>query len=95
MDFNLLFSVILYILIGGLLLLSFRIFVAIKWEARISQKNYLNLQERLVFEKNLQEQVLQKNRYLENYHKELFNKLFELTKELLLTKKIILEERYN
>jgi hypothetical protein len=95
MDLNLLFSLVLYTLIGVLLLLSFKAFIITKWNEKVFQKNYLNLQEQLVLEKQKQEQIIQKNAYLENYHLSLINKLFEITKELLLTKKIIFEEYYN
>jgi hypothetical protein len=95
MDLNLLFSLVLYTLIGVLLLLSFKVFITTKWNDKMFQKNYLNLQEQLVLEKQKQEQIIQKNAYLENYHLSLINKLFEITKELLLTKKIIFEEYYN
>lgn len=95
MDFNLLFSVLLYMLIGVLLLLSLRTFITTKYHVKESQENYMNMQQQLESEKWKQELVIQKNAYLENYNLELFNKIFEITKELLLTKKIIFEERYN
>jgi hypothetical protein len=95
MDLNLLFSLVLYVLISILILLSFKTFITTKWNEKVFQENYLNLKEQLVLEKKKQEQVIQKNAYLENYHLSLINKLFEITKELLLTKKIIFEEYYN
>lgn len=95
MEFNLLFSVILYGLIAVLLFLSLRIFIGIQASSKIDTKNHIILKEQMAFEKSNHEQLIQKNTYLENYHKVVFAKLFEITKELLLTKKIILEERYN
>jgi hypothetical protein len=95
MDLNLLFSLVLYVLISILILLSFKTFITTKWNEKVFQENYLNLKEQLVLEKKKQEQVIQKNAYLENYHLSLINKLFEITKKLLLTKKIIFEEYYN
>ncbi|PWK17571.1 hypothetical protein LX78_02673 [Xanthomarina spongicola] len=95
MDLNLLFSSILYILISVLLLLSIKTIMATKYDAKMSQENNLNLLKQMTYEKQKQEQFIQKSAYLENYNLSLFNKLFEITKELLLTKKSILEEHYN
>ncbi|MFL0352031.1 hypothetical protein [Xanthomarina sp. GH4-25] len=94
MDFNLVFSVVLYSLIGLLLLFSFRTFIVTKWNVKVFQENHLRLQKQLVIEKQKQELCVQKNMYLDNYNGLLLNKLFEITKELLLTKKSILEAFY-
>lgn len=95
MDFNFLFFIILGTLIIVLLLLSIRTLFATIWENKTFQENFMSLQEKLVLEQLKQEQVIQKNAYLENYNIALLNKLFEIAKELLLTKKIIFEEHYN
>ncbi|MCX7548749.1 hypothetical protein OS188_12375 [Xanthomarina sp. F1114] len=95
MDLNLLFSVVLCSTIGILILLSIKTIIATKWDAKMFQEKLLNLQEQFAQENVKQEQVIQKNVYLENYNKSLLNQLFEITKELLITKKIIFEEHYN
>jgi hypothetical protein len=95
MDFNLLLSLILYTLIGVSLLLIFRTILVTKYNTKVSQEIFFSLEEKLVSEKMKQERAISKNTYLENYNISLFNNLFEITKELLLTKKIIFEEHYN
>ncbi|MCX7552066.1 hypothetical protein [Xanthomarina sp. F2636L] len=95
MDLNLLFSFILFTLIGVLIVFSFRVVVVTQWNTKVFKESYLRLQNQLSFEQLKQEQVIQKNAYLENYNKSLLNQLFEITKELLITKKIIFEEHYN
>ncbi|WP_417854463.1 hypothetical protein [Xanthomarina gelatinilytica] len=95
MDFNFLFSLVLFMLISILLLLSLKTIRATKWQAKNAQENYLKLHKKLVDSRLMQEQNVEKNAFLERYNKSLLNTLFEITKELLLTKKSILEEYYN
>ena len=95
MDLNLLLSTILYTSISVLLLLGIKTIIATKYDAKMFQENNLNLLKQMTYEKQKQELFIQKSAYLENYNLSLFNKLFEITKELLLTKKSILEEHYN
>ncbi len=53
------------------------------------------MQEQIAIKTEQYEQVASKNNYLENYNVSLLKNLFQITQELLTTKKIILEERYN
>ncbi|WP_417873292.1 hypothetical protein [Xanthomarina gelatinilytica] len=95
MDFNFLFSLVLFLLISILLLLSLKTIRATKWQAKNAQENYLKLHKKLVDSRLMQEQNVEKNAYLERYNKSLMDALFEITKELLLTKKSILEASFN
>lgn len=95
MEINLLFSWVLYIIIGVLIVLCIITIIATIRDAKVSQEKFIDLREQLGFQKLLQEQIIQKNAYLESYNMTLLNKLFEITKELFLTKKIILEEYFN
>jgi|AZIJ01.1.fsa_nt_gi hypothetical protein len=95
MDFNFLFSLVLFLLISILLLLSLKTIRATKWQAKNAQENYLKLHKKLVYSRLMQEQNVEKNAYLERYNKSLMDALFEITKELLLTKKSILEASFN
>lgn len=95
MDFNFLFSLVLFLLISILLLLSLKTIRATKWQAKNAQENYLKLHKKLVDSRLMQEQNVGKNAYLERYNKSLMDALFEITKELLLTKKSILEASFN
>ena len=94
MDFNFLFSLVLFMLISTLLLLSLKTIMATKWQTKNAQVNYLKLHKKMIDSRLLQEQNVEKNAFLESYNKSLLNTLFEITKELLLTKKSILEEFY-
>ncbi|WP_417888775.1 hypothetical protein [Xanthomarina gelatinilytica] len=95
MDFNFLFSLVLFLLISILLLLSLKTIRATKWQTKNAQENYLKLHKKLVDSRLMQEQNVEKNAYLERYNKSLMDALFEITKELLLTKKSILEASFN
>ncbi|WP_417874294.1 hypothetical protein [Xanthomarina gelatinilytica] len=95
MDFNFLFSLVLFLLISILLLLSLKTIRATKWQAKNAQENYLKLHKKLVDSRLMQERNVEKNAYLERYNKSLMDALFEITKELLLTKKSILEASFN
>ncbi|WP_286854854.1 hypothetical protein [Xanthomarina sp.] len=95
MDFNFLFSLVLFMLISILLLLSLKTIRATKWQVKNAQENYLKLHKKLVDSRLMQEQNVEKNAYLERYNKSLMDALFEITKELLLTKKSILEASFN
>ncbi|WP_417856239.1 hypothetical protein [Xanthomarina gelatinilytica] len=95
MDFNFLFSLVLFMLISILLLFSLKTIRATKWQVKNAQENYLKLHKKLVDSRLMLEQNVEKNAFLELYNKSLLNTLFEITKELLLTKKSILEEYYN
>ena len=95
MDFNFLFSLVLFLLISILLLLSLKTIRATKWQAKNAQENYLKLHKKLVDSRLMQEQNVEKNAYLERYNKSLMDALFEITKELLLTNKSILEASFN
>jgi len=68
--------------------------MATKWQTKNAQVNYLKLHKKMIDSRLLQEQNVEKNAFLESYNKSLLNTLFEITKELLLTKKSILEEFY-
>ena len=95
MDFNFLFSLVLFMLISILLLLSLKTIRATKWQVKNAQENYVKLHKKLVDSRLMQEQNVEKNAYLERYNKSLMDALFEITKELLLTKKSILEASFN
>ncbi|MFV0573349.1 MAG: hypothetical protein ACK5M1_13115 [Xanthomarina gelatinilytica] len=95
MDFNFLFSLVLFMLISILLLLSLKTIMATKLQAKNAHENFVKLYKQLVESRLKQEQSVEKNAFLERYNKSLLNTLFEITKELLLTKKSILEEFYN
>ncbi|HAB27888.1 MAG: hypothetical protein CMP05_05290 [Xanthomarina sp.] len=82
-------------LISILLLLSLKTIRATKWQVKNAQENYLKLHKKLVDSRLMQEQNVEKNAYLERYNKSLMDALFEITKELLLTKKSILEASFN
>tara|TARA_R110002012_G_scaffold321400_1_gene549024 strand:- start:28862 stop:29137 length:276 start_codon:yes stop_codon:yes gene_type:complete len=87
--------VTLFSLIFILILAAFRVFYHTQLFQKIATKSYLDMQEQIAIKTKQYEQVASKNNYLENYNVSLLKNLFQITQELLTTKKIILEERYN
>lgn len=89
------FQVVLYILICTLFLISIKIFFTTKLILKTAKEKNFFLKKELESKKVEQKQLEEKNLFLENYNLSLFNKLIEITKQLFLIKKIILEECYN
>ncbi len=85
----------LFILNFIIILASIRVFYQTKLFQKTAYKWDLNMKEQISFKKKAYEEIALKNNYFENYNTSLLKKLFQITQELLLTKKIIFEERYN
>lgn len=84
----------LFILILIIILSSIRVFCQIRLSQKTAYKSHLNLQEQIAFKTKAYEEIAFKINYLEHYNNSLLQKLFRITQELLVTKKIIFEERY-
>ncbi len=84
----------LFILNFIIILASIRVFYQTKLFQKTAYKWDLNMQEQIAFKTKAYEEIALKNNYLENYNTSLLKKLFQITQELLLAKKIIFEEIY-
>ncbi len=85
---------LLYSLIFILMVRAIKVLLDTRLFIKTAAKQYIDLEKQFALGVKTYKEMELKTNYLETFNNNLFKKLFEITQELLLLKKAILEERY-
>lgn len=92
MDVNLVFSILIYVLVFILIAFIIKVYIStLVLNKNLTEQNF-RLTETLKKEEDMQDVIMQKTLLVDSFSESFFNRLFKITKELLLAQKLMFKK---